>query len=101
MYILKLGNDETMMMRHKLYLVAALQSEAESFDWNSHEAHEEGGDASSDDEYSDEDDDEDGDDEKYYKKYDGVEDDKYQWLASKICNISIRKDVAIRGSGSA
>ncbi|KAJ3454411.1 hypothetical protein MRS44_018305 [Fusarium solani] len=78
-YNLRLGRDETAMMRHILYLVALLQREAESSNWNLDEGHKGNEDESSDDDDGDEDEDEDEDDDgveaddEYIGEYDRVE----------------------------
>ncbi|KAF9762082.1 hypothetical protein IL306_003564 [Fusarium sp. DS 682] len=55
-YNLRLGRDETIMMRHILYLVALLQREAMNSNWSLDEGREE------DDEPSDRDDEDEDDD---------------------------------------
>jgi hypothetical protein len=74
-YNLRLGRDETIMMRHILYLVTLLQREATNYNWNLDEGCEGDEDKPSDSEYEDDDDDEDDreTDEKHINECDQVE----------------------------
>ncbi|KAL5591114.1 hypothetical protein FOBRF1_014671 [Fusarium oxysporum] len=73
-YNLRLGRDETAMMSHILYLVALLQREAESSDWNL-----DGGREGNENEPSDDDEDDDGveADDEYICEYDRVKTENY------------------------
>jgi hypothetical protein len=76
-YNLRLGRDETAMMRHILYLVALLQREAESSNWHLDEGREGNEDEPSDDDDGDEDDDGVEADDEYIREYDRVETENY------------------------
>jgi hypothetical protein len=93
-YNLRLGRDETAMMRHILYLVARLQQEAESSNWDEgrEDEEDEPGDCDDGDEYEDEDDDGGGADEEYINEYDRVETENHSDENDKNCNMSNGKD---------
>ncbi|QKD56923.2 uncharacterized protein FOBCDRAFT_140860 [Fusarium oxysporum Fo47] len=93
-YNLRLGRDETAMMRHILYLVARLQQEAESSNWDEgrEDEEDEPGDCDDGDEYEDDDDDGGGADEEYINEYDRVETENHSDENDKNCNMSDGKD---------
>ncbi|KAI3572852.1 hypothetical protein IWW34DRAFT_890814 [Fusarium oxysporum f. sp. albedinis] len=74
-YNLRLGHDETIMMRHILYLVTRLQRDVANYDWNLDEGCEGDEDELSDCDDEDEDDEEDdhGTDEECINEYDRFE----------------------------
>ncbi|EXK24209.1 hypothetical protein FOMG_19053 [Fusarium oxysporum f. sp. melonis 26406] len=84
------------MMRHILYLVALLQQEAESSNWDERRNDEEDdlGDCEDGDEYEDEDDygDGDGADEEYINEYDRVETENHSDENDKSCDMSNGED---------
>ncbi|PNP58254.1 hypothetical protein FNYG_15129 [Fusarium nygamai] len=84
------------MIRHILYLVALLQREAESSNWNLDEGREEEedepGDCNDGDEYEDEDDDGGGADEEYINEYDRVETENHSNENDKNCDMSDGED---------
>ncbi|KAL9563907.1 hypothetical protein ACKAV7_011942 [Fusarium commune] len=84
------------MMRHILYLVALLQREAESSNWNLDEGREEEedepGDCDDGDEYEDEDDDGDGANEEYINEYDRVEIENHSNENDENCDMSDGED---------
>ncbi|ENH73681.1 hypothetical protein Focb16_v005400 [Fusarium oxysporum f. sp. cubense] len=74
-YNLRLGSDQTIMMRHVLYLVTLLQREGTNYDRNPDEGCDGDDDERGDSDYEDDDDDEDDrrTDEKHINEYDRVE----------------------------
>jgi hypothetical protein len=98
-YNLRLGRDETIMMRHILYLVALLRREARNSDCNLDEGRAEYEDEPSDgndgDEDEDEDDDGDGDDvadEEHIHEYDRVETENHSNANDKYCDMNDSED---------
>ncbi|KAH7187148.1 hypothetical protein DER44DRAFT_753975 [Fusarium oxysporum] len=93
-YNLPLGRDETAMMRYILYLVARLQQEVESSNWDEGRQDEEDelADCDDGDEYENEDDDGDGDDEEYINEYDRAETENHSDENDKSCDMSNGED---------
>ncbi|KAH7459229.1 hypothetical protein FOMA001_g20149 [Fusarium oxysporum f. sp. matthiolae] len=72
-YNLRLGSDQTIMMRHVLYLVTLLQREGTNYDRNPDEGCDGDDDERGDSDYEDDDEDDRRTDEKHINEYDLVE----------------------------
>ncbi|KAF4332408.1 hypothetical protein FBEOM_13794 [Fusarium beomiforme] len=100
-YNLRLGRDETAMMRYILYLVALLQREAESSNLNLDQGSEEEEDEPSDDD-GDEDEDEDSVEanDEYIREYDRVETENYFNKNDKYHDIHDEDELSVNSTFS-